>query len=240
MQDPYEHIEAYLAGALSPEHKAAFEAAMASDDQLKQAVEDFGFMDLIGEALVEQEIRGLVDAEVESGAVEEELPLRRIPNRLWPKLLLVLIGIAVLWVINTYVIAKQKETKHQPLFAEVINEPAWPGSRSDNPTKIEEFIALYQSGQEAIAKDSLKALSTAESYYWVSELYLNEQKFDSTLFFLQLDLDTDDKLRRDRKQFIHILALYFSGDKFRAKTAYASLPDDVHEYYLDRLGRLGI
>ena len=235
MQDPYLHIEDYVSGNLSSEDKVAFELAMASDEQLRVAVEDFDLVGLIGEALLEEEIAGIVEDEM-SRVDKSEAKSNKANSNI--RLLKWLVAASVVMLIGWWGSSLLMQKTDAELFAEVHEDPVVLDVRSDHDNKnvYRYLTAAHRDGQTSLATDSLKAINTSESAYWLSELYIIEQKFDSSLLYLNLDLDTDDKLRRDRKLYLHIIALYFSGDKFRAKTAYESLPEDVDEWYKERIG----
>lgn len=60
--DFYEHIEAYLKGSLSEEEEKSFEAAMESDPELKETVEEFPFLRKVMHEYVNEEAKSIVDA----------------------------------------------------------------------------------------------------------------------------------------------------------------------------------
>jgi len=235
MQDPYLHIEEYIAGNLSVEDSVTFESAMASDKRLRQAVEDFNLVGLIGEALLEEEIAGIVGEEMDRNDDGNTINDSNHTNF---KVLKWLVAAGLVLLLGWWGSSLFTQKTDAELFAEVLVDPAWLDERSDGDNVYRHLTAMHRRGETSRATDSLKSIKTSESAYWLSELYLREQKFDSTLLYLQLDLLNDDKLRRDRKLYLHIIALYFSGDHFSAKTAYESLPDDVDKWYLERLNQI--
>lgn len=224
MQDPYEHIEAYLEGVLSPEDKKAFEGAMLRDDMLRQAVEDYDLVDLIGEALVEQEIRGLVDAEVESGAVEEELPLRRIPNRLWPKLAAAVIVILLLWEFNMYMSGKVDDQEVEKRYAAVIQyyEPPTDTHRgattvdSDLHTRALRNFELKRFSTAKEQLDSLKTLgilSPEELNFYMAHIAFRERDFAASSQFLASISGTSKNI--ESVHLLQLLIYYVTDDKAR-------------------------
>ena len=139
MQDPYLHIEEYIAGNLSVEDNNAFEEAMGSDERLRQAVEDFDLVGLIGEALLEEEIAGIVGEEV--GIVEEEN--KKKSTWLW---ILTFLGTALMaWIFWPKADNEPTlEDRHERLMVQYVY-PENRGTRSLSKavTKLDSAIYLF-------------------------------------------------------------------------------------------------
>ena len=127
MQDPYLHIEAYLAGQLSAEEKAAFEAAMVADEKLKQAVEDFDLVSLIGDGLLEEEIASIVESSLSINTTEKANDFSDKPKSKVPLIIFIALTALLLLALNRHMFQKtegEKSSKptvqHKQLMAELV------------------------------------------------------------------------------------------------------------------------
>ena len=146
----------------------------------------------------------------------------------------VLIGVAGWWGV------RQLQPNDSALYAKVYSDPSWQTERGGEENELAEITVKYFEGDESGAKSDLKGSSIADKNYWLAELYLREMKFDSTLLYLPTAVDSDNKLKRDRINYLKILSLYFSGNRAEAETVIQDLPEDTDTYYRDVYDQLGL
>ncbi len=236
MYDPFLHIEDYIKDELTAADKRKFEAAMSTDKDLAQAVDDFPLLGMIGEALIEQDISNIVNDELyKSQQITTSYSYMR--KVIYGILLGLLIVVLMVYLTQSNKGHKENNTPKQ-LYASLYTEPAWPVNRSDTEDNISKAISEYLNGKSSKSKNTLKSMSTEASEYWLSEIYLSESKYDSTLIYLNTDIGENTEERKQRKLYIQILALYLSGRETEAKKAIDSLPSDMDSYYMDRLSRI--
>lgn len=233
-------FEYYLSDQMSREERVAFEARLASDVEMKADYDLYKSMDGYVESTAEKGAALDVLREIgrekrsdelnDSGRLQEEKNKTIITRKKWKW---VFVGIALLVVSIFYLSNTSHET---PTYAELYVEPSWPIERSGDRDNIAEAIAIYLSGDYRKASRLLSAINTDDSRYWLAEIHAKEMAGDSVLKYLPINLD--DKIRRDRANYLKIIALVGQGKEEEAKRVVAALPLDTDEWYLGVYSKL--
>jgi len=224
MIDPYDHIHDYLNGSLNKEQTAIFEVALKEDATLRAAIEHADVLTDVTDALIEEEVETAIAALEPS---EEERPGY---GRIWIFIIGALIAALAVWYFTR---GNVPSATSEMLYAEVYTEPAWPITRSDNRDTLQKIISDYFAGDMVTSKNALQRLDHPDAQYWLSELYLKEQKPDSTLLYIPTVFS--DNVRRDRVLFLEILSYDLKKDHKKVRQLIEELPDDMDGYYLDLL-----
>jgi len=239
--DYYDQIGDYINNALSEEERKAFELEMERDEQLKVAVENHGAaMDVVG-SIFESEVRSVIEDESlkignEGVKVEEKdngkgAKVKRMNWMRWAA------AASVVFVLGWWGM-NQLSDDNAKLYADTLVDTNWPINKGQDENEISQSISKYLSDMQEEAKSELKSYSTAEANFWLSEIYYNEMKFDSTLLYLPSIDKNMDKKRRDKINYLTVLSLYFSDDKKQAKDYFINLPADTDEFYLRHYAKL--
>lgn len=243
MTDYFEHIEDYKNHRLSEEAKKAFELAMVRDDSLQHAVDNHEVAMDVLDGIYEDQLRGMISEhdkqkkKLNTTKTDKNTSLgttnKKKKNWWW------MIGLlAIIFLITIFVLKwSAKETiSNTTQFAQIYNPPSWPLQRGDDHDDISKAMSMYFNGNKNQAKSKLSLLESPISQYWLSELYLLEERMDSTLYHLpNMDMIPNKK---DRIHFMHILSLYYSGKKDDAIKLIQNLPSDISPYYKKKYEKL--
>lgn len=220
-------FEKYLSGKMTATESAAMEVRLKGEPELRKEFELYKEMELF---LVERHEKGDALAalrEVGRERSEETIISTEVDSKHKTKLkylvaiiLISLIGICYLLTI------KSKEEAKNISYAQLYVEPAWPVVRSHQEDEISLAIAAYLQGNTSAAKDSLRAMDTDESRYWLAEIYAKEIVSDSTLKYLSPRID--GSLNKDRQLYLEIISNYQlkNDDKVDLLLEY-----DIDQYY---------
>ncbi|MFT4534014.1 MAG: hypothetical protein ACJA1A_003537 [Saprospiraceae bacterium] len=242
MIDYYDHIDDYVNGLLTGAELDAFEAAMVEDSGLADAVANHDVaMEVIG-SLMEDEVRGVIgEVEREStSSLAQDVDSQDVQKGKirWMKVIRIVAAACVVGVLGYWGISNLTN-EEQVLFAEVNSEPAWPSQRGDEANSLSDIFGQYFSGKKNKAKIELKLSKMEDAPLWLSEIYLQEEKFDSVLIFLPTDTNSI-KIKRDRINYLKILSLYYLKNPIEAIAVYKNLPKDTDQFYLDIYTKLSL
>lgn len=181
----HDHIDDYMAGLLSGEDLIEFEAAVASDEQLRRLVENYDEIKSVSEGVLELQLLNEVTAiQPDNKTIKQP----RSNNRYF----LLAAAFLLLAAVAYYFFSEKNKIQEEPvLFADVYREPIWPVTKSVAPERddkhyIAKASATYLAGDLTSAKIILlDSVQDAElGHYWLAEMYMAEQAFDSVLVYL--------------------------------------------------------
>lgn len=233
MNNPYDHIRAYLTEELSVADRAVFEKALESDPSLQQAVVDHDVIELISEALLEASIRDVITgAETVSDAapLAVDLDVNSVGSRSYfvaaAILLVVILGLG--WLLKTMAVPTSPVA-----FAEVYVEADYLQDRSDAATPLQRDLSTYLTdGLSAPLATRLR--KDPQGAYWLAEIYTREQMPDSALYYLDL-LPAQGKVEQGRIVYLKALALYYSGDATAAQLLLEEHRSSLDPLYVDKM-----
>ena len=123
MNDFYDHIEDYISGRLSSQDKTEFEAAMQSDPDLSEAVQNFHLAKKLSASLIEDETRQVLNS------------IKSKPKGNQQKFYLIAASILVLVIAFYFVVLKEKDPvvyDDKQIFAQLYESPASVASRNES------------------------------------------------------------------------------------------------------------
>lgn len=222
MKDFFEQIEDYLEGRLSEEDKVTFEKEMSQNPQLKQAVNDYDILGMIGDALIEEEVKKSVEQVLE----EED---RKTEYRKYIKWIIAIVALCLIGLIGKQYLIPPP----QPSYADLFIETEWPTPERGN--EIDTIVLatdLHLQGKTDSAVYLLNELNTLKAFFWITEIYSNPMQADSVLKYAPNFVK--DKVYRDRVNFLKILAFYSQGAKDQYMKLINNLPEDTDPLYLEK------
>lgn len=195
----YDYIDDYKAGLLTGEKLQAFEQALQTDEKLRHLVDEYDDIKSLSEGLMELQL--LNEVEKISGTTNDNREKSSAPRSwLWLIGLVILAGLLWQFLGRTKQIPKEEQ---QLQFADVYREPIWPVTKSasqtlDDKYYIEKAASLFLSDDLVSAKkillDSVQDIPLG--HYWLAEMYLNRQQFDSVSHYLPKSTNLASKEER--------------------------------------------
>ena len=245
MIDYYDQIDDYVNGLLQGEELVAFEAAIGADSELASAVENHDVaMGVIG-SLIEEEVRGVIkeeDDEEENlsniSDQKDNYPKALHGNVRWIKVIRYVAAACVVGIVGYWGLSNLNN-EIQVQFTEVYSEPGWPSQRGDETNELTEIFVQYFGGNKNRAKSDLRSIKLEDASLWLAEIYLQEEKFDSVLMYVPT-ATTNDRLKRDRINYLKILSLYYLNKHDEATIIFNSLPQDTDKFYFDLYSKLSL
>ena len=203
----------------------AMETALAKDEALRQAVEDFPIAQLIAQSIIEDEVRRVM-AENNIDTIGNE-EARRGKSGPWIIIITLLAALAVSYY------QWNRHSNQERIWAEAYSEPNWPIQRNSVTDDISTSISQYFNGDQQTAKNTLAQLNTNRSNQWLAELYLLENKPDSCLLVIP-------NIETDRNSYLKILSTYRLNSISEAKKLVSELPPNLDSYYIQKYKTLGL
>jgi len=209
--DYYDYIEAYSKDRLKPEDRARMEEAMASDSDLKEAVDHYDKIEPVLDLLIEEDLRARLEIikakhpDIESAGPTKRKPQSQIiPHGKWWSLaasVALLIGLFF-----TFYDSPSPTSEAQHLFAEHYKFQSPSVTRSTD-TKPDETIpageALYYSAHERLkagegkaGRDLLQQISNPK----------NENRSDEIEWFIMMSYLEEGDLTTARQLLDAIIA----------------------------------
>lgn len=184
MTDYFKLVDDYFEGQLSKEDSLGFEKELLTNENLKKAYAEYQESKKMSEALLQMDIFDSIEKAKKSGP-----PKNSTTHAYWISgfMLLALVLAAIYWFVTQGSTTDQKGLT-QVQFAELYKEPIWPIVRSSEDTLMQQAMFLFQQkndlegAKEIILKDEF--LTPQIRKYWISEMYLKNQAWDSVAFYL--------------------------------------------------------
>ena len=233
MEEHQNHIEDYLFDRLSDQERIAFEKAMETDKQLADEVESVRLSKELSKDFLELELRGILDQE--GDVSENESPqIKKKSSKIW-WVLASIIGLLVIGYFTQQFITSAKE---KPTYASLYSEPTWPISRSGDGDDLQEGLATalnsdFRAGVDQIYQSSIES---NQKYYWLAELFANQEMADSSLYYTQQVANPDYK--QDRVTYLKVLAHHHLGNHEQVRQLIDSVPEGTDQWYLERYKNL--
>lgn len=164
MNPYFEWLDAYMDGSLSEDDRLAFEKAMASDEKLKHAVDNYELLKKISASFIEAETRETLAAF--SAELHKPAPVKKL-NRWWLVAAAVLfIGLASYWLIAL----NNMCTDPEKIMADLYLKPPIAAHRGENrdSSRLAKAIDLFDRNhleeatpllQQTVSNDSLQNIS---------------------------------------------------------------------------------
>ena len=228
MIDFFEHIDEYIQNQLSPEDKLAFEAEMKVNPTLRSAVDNYDLVKEISMGFLETEVREILNQ------TNDEPKKSNNFRWIWVATILILL------IAFAYYLISSDGKKESVKYADLYMDPAWPMNRSESTDTLSDAIKIALNGNTSSAVMMIKktSLPNDEKNRWIAEVFAKSGQADSTLFYLPAS--SDNKLIRDRINYLKIISLYRKGKKEEAKNLMEALPEDTDGRYLDLYDKLMI
>ncbi len=225
MQDYTEQIEDYIFDRLEGQTKLAFEQAMEVNPSLAEEVNIQLQAKAASADLLELELRSLLEQESNINDSDQ-----RENSKLW----WIIGGLLLLTIVGLVFNQLRTITIEKPTYASLYTEPTWPIERSTENKSLSEGIS------QALSSDFRQGITTIHQsnteanlkYYWLAELFAQQQQPDSTLFYTSKVIGLANK--RDRLNYLNILAHYHLNDYEQVQSLIDALPQDTDEWYLER------
>lgn len=195
----YDYIDDYKAGLLSGNALDEFETAMASDEKLRRLVEQYDEIKSVSEGVLELQLLNELTG-IQQDFVEPEKKKKTRTDYMMLATILLCLAAAACYLFFYY----SGQKKEEPLlFADVYHEPIWPVTKSiakerNDKHYIAKASATYLSGDFVVAKTILldSVQDQAMAHYWLAEMYMAEQEFDSVLVYLPEPTEIKNKGNR--------------------------------------------
>ena len=177
MNPYFEWLDACMDGSLSDEDRLAFEKAMASDEKLKHAVDNYKLLKKISASLVEEETRETLAAF--SAELQKPAPVKKL-NRWWLVAAAVLfVGLASYWLISIANMGSDSEK----IMANLYLNPPIAAHRGENrdSSRLAKAIDLFDRNHleeatplftQTAANDSLQNISNR----YLAHIYLRTNR----------------------------------------------------------------
>lgn len=200
--NPFDHIEDYLAGTLSPADTQAFDDAMRTDSALRDLVDNYANLKHVNEGMLEVE---LFEQVKEVARTRKE----RNPDYAAGNHIIFYLGAALVialfsWyfyhnpIETTY--DKEKPT-NEKLMADAYRPPIWPITKSGPATAIQRAVSTYLDGNVAGAKSQLLAIKGDDAImarYWLSEMMAEQGDLSEVKKYLPTAAELPSKAERIR------------------------------------------
>lgn len=235
----YEHIEEYLEGQLSGKALEAFESAIAEDEGLRHAVDNYPEAKSLAKGLLEidvmESIKGL---NIDTGSSTSEESKKDIGWPMWVLGALVLIGLGMsLWrfMKETPTIV---ETDTEILYAQLYEEPMWPIERSGNTSFESKGAEAYLNGDiesaEVYLIDSIENKELGK--YWLVEMYLKEGQLEKASKALA-SIKGNSNISENRLVYLKIMLELKKGDLEEARKNINNLNQSDYKLLYDQLSQ---
>ena len=181
----YDYIDDYKANKLSDALKADFEHAMGEDANLRQLVDQYDELKSVSEGILEVQ---LLD---ELKGIGNDLSSTPDDKSNWFRYFMYAMSFIILASIIYLLFLKEKTETQPVLFAEAYTEPIWPTTRSTTTDKNDmyykakaasDFFQKDYASAKLILLDSMQDKTLGR--YWLAEMYMARQEFDSVGVYL--------------------------------------------------------
>lgn len=201
--------------------------ALTKDEALAIEVDNVRIAKNLGKAVLESEVRELLSGR-ETLKKNKRLNTKSTSDNKIIKGLIITVIILIGFTVIYFFLSKPLNTNVK--FADVYIKPIDPSERGSATDDISNAIRLFRNGDTSQSKFILKNINSVESRYWLSELYLQEEKGDSVLMYLPEATSMINK--RDRLNYLRILSYFLNGQQDKLQNAIDSLPQDTDEFYM--------
>ena len=222
MNPYFEWLDAYMDGSLSDEDRLAFEKAMASDEKLKHAVDNYELLKKISASLIEEETRETLAAF--SAELHKPAPVKKL-NRWWMVAAAVLfVGLTSYWLISIANMGSDSEK----IMADLYLKPPIAAHRGENAdsSQLAKAIDLFDRNHleeatplflQTAANDSLQNISNR----YLAHIYLRTNRLQEadSLF---ATIENNPSFQQEAIYHRMVIALLLH-DKEKAKRWYNQL-----------------
>lgn len=224
MLDYFEHIDAYIGNELNAADKAAFEAAMLTDEKLKLAVDN---VDVVKKTLLdflELDVRNTIENANDIQAIDR-------PSKKWWLLAAVIIILSIS-AVSIYLIQNSGNQPSNYASLEIV-DPIYNTERSETlEVPITKAINLHLAGKSERAIEYLKSLRplNQESKYWIMEIMISQKQVINKAWIAELE---STQYQSKRISYLKIINMVLQGNKSAARSTLKDMPTDnlgVREY----------
>jgi hypothetical protein len=231
MKDYYAYIDDYLKENLSEQDLSDFEAEMAANPQLRQAVEDYDVAEIVLDGLLEDELRQAVEGATRNVANvvgKDSTPVAKRPLLALAAVTLFLLVVSAL----LYKYLSEESSTRQNTYASAI-KPVTKGSTTKD---IQAAFARYSSDTIATIQ-ALEVIGNLESAYWLAEIAADRQRWAEVISTVP-PIDSLSTIKRDRSVYILAYAYYDTGQPSSIDSLLSIYGDKIDPYYTEALKSL--
>lgn len=220
-------FERFLTNDLKSEELTEFNRRLSLDSSFKAEFDIFKSMNQFIETKVKNE-DALHNLRSTQTAYRQSLNSKK--NSFLVPALIVFFLVSIL-AATFYYYNNNGEKESKPTYAELYVEPTWPTTRNSNSEELSGIISEYfEEGINTTIINQLLNSENNESAYWLAEILAREEMSDKLLPHL-MTMETVTPKRRDRINYLKVLAFFSEGYEQELKEFIQELPLDTDDYY---------